>query len=84
MNENNIESRREEISTLWRQLSELLWSWNPIGLPVPSDEYDSLVTMLVRKLEKNIPAQEIAARAGIKGKVWDHSTLWRVDRSCCI
>lgn len=55
------DSKQEKLLTLWRQLGELLWQWNPIGLPAPRDEYESLIPSLVRKFESDVPSQEIIA-----------------------
>ena len=53
--------KQEKLLSLWHQLGELLWQWNPIGLPVPRDEYESLIPSLVHKLESDVPSQEIIA-----------------------
>ncbi len=55
------DNKQEKLLTLWHQLGELLWQWNPIGLPVPRDEYEILIPSLVHKLESGIPSQEIIA-----------------------
>jgi hypothetical protein len=55
------DSKQEKLLTLWHQLGELLWQWNPIGLPVPRDEYESLIPSLVHKFERDVPSHEIIA-----------------------
>ncbi len=34
---------KEEVRSLEKQVRQILLAWNPIGVPVPDDEYDCVV-----------------------------------------
>ena len=45
----------------WRQLGELLWKWDPLGIEPPRDEYDCLVPPVLRALEQGEKEEAVAA-----------------------
>jgi hypothetical protein len=56
---------KEQSRARWRQLQDLIWEWDPIGVASiedwPKDEYNCLVGPVMRMLERGMTADEIAA-----------------------
>jgi hypothetical protein len=46
----------------WFPIATILWrDWNPIGFPVPEDEYDAYVPKIIRMLEAGAGVDELTA-----------------------
>ena len=65
---------KQQSRARWRELQDLALGWNPIGLAdLPADEYDCVVGLLLRMLERRATAGEIASR--LQAELRDHFGL---------
>lgn len=53
--------KKKMLKSNWQGLGKLLAEWNPIGVPTPADEYESLLPLLIRELDLDTPLDKIAA-----------------------
>lgn len=54
------QQRRRAIARNGKALSARIWQWDPLAISPPEDEYDRLAWPLLRMLQDNTPADEIA------------------------
>ena len=68
---------RDQSRRRWRELQDLIWAWDPVGVSDvadwPRDEYDCLVGSLLRRLEQGQGPKEIAAF--LEREITDHFGL---------
>ena len=68
---------KEQSRARWRELQDLVLSWDPIGVAAipdwPRDEYNCLIDPVMRMLERNATSHEIAA--ALIATVQDHMGL---------
>jgi hypothetical protein len=58
--------RRRDVKRKLREVNLLLWAaWDPIGLGVPTDEYDSYAPQVLGLLESGAPIEALTAKLSV-------------------
>jgi len=76
-------SRKNQIRVLERQIRVILHAWNPIGFPMPPDEYDCLVHRVLssllrgesREQLRELITRELTEHFGLPDRVGDVSMV---------